>query len=312
MDRKHWTLMIVPENGTGVRQVHLSSAKLRWWVGGGLATVLILLVLAAGFFVLESRHLQANRLARANALLQNEMDGMRGRMAELTKTLDRLSQKDEEYRLLAGLSGWDEDIRKAGIGGPGTETLQSTALWRADAELGEAAFKTNEDLNTLLRRAHVLETSWDEATTALQKQNKRWAATPSIMPVVHGYISSPFSKARYHPILHITRPHKGIDIVAPRGTPVFAAADGRVTFVGQNGDFGYMVEIDHGYGMRTRYAHISKNIPVKRGDRVKRGQKVAEVGMSGLVTNPSLHYEVLVNGRARDPKDYILGDVLPF
>jgi murein DD-endopeptidase MepM/ murein hydrolase activator NlpD len=312
MDRKHWTLMIVPENGAGVRQVHLSSAKLRLWVGVGLATLLILVVLAMGFFVLESQRLEANRLAHANELLQDEMAGMRGRMAELSSTLDRLTQKDEEYRLLAGLSGWDEDIRKAGIGGPGTETVQSTELWKVDAGLGKVAFETNENLNALLRRARVLETSWDEATSALEKQNKRWAATPSIMPVVHGYISSPFSKARYHPILHITRPHKGIDIVAPRGTPVFAAADGRVTFVGRNGDFGYMVQIDHGYGMVTRYAHISKNIPVKRGDRVKRGQKVAEVGMSGLVTNPSLHYEVLVNGRARDPKDFILGDVLPF
>ncbi len=304
--------MIVPEDGTGVRQVHLSSAKLRLWVGGGLATFLVLLVLGVGFFILESQRLDADRLARANSLLQDEVASMRGRMGDLTTRLDRLSQKDEEYRLLAGLSGWDEDIRQAGIGGPGTETVQSTALWRVDEALGAVAFETNEDLNALLRRAQALETSWDEATAALEKQNKRWAATPSIMPVVHGYISSPFSNARYHPILHITRPHKGIDIVAPRGTPVFAAADGRVTFVGQNGDFGYMVEVDHGYGMRTRYAHISKNIPVKRGDRVKRGQKVAEVGMSGLVTNPSLHYEVLVNGRARDPKDFILGDVLPF
>lgn len=304
--------MIVPEDGTGVRQVQLSSAKLRLWLGGGVTVLLILLALATGFMVLESKRLEAGRLARANSLLQDEMATMRGRMTELTSTLDRLSQKDEEYRLLAGLAGWDEDIRKAGIGGPGTETMQSTELWRVDEGLGEVTFETNEGLNELLRRAHALETSWDEATVALEKQNKRWAATPSIMPVVHGYISSPFSMARYHPILHITRPHKGIDIVAPRGTPVFAAANGRVTFVGQNGDFGYMVEIDHGYGMVTRYAHISKNIPVKRGDRVKRGQKVAEVGMSGLVTNPSLHYEVLVNGRARDPKDFILGDVLPF
>lgn len=303
--------MIVPEDGTGVRQVHLSSGVVRAWVVGGLGTLLILLALAVGFFVLAGQQLEAHRLARANSLLQSEMAGMRGRMGELGSTLDRLSQKDEEYRLLAGLAGWDEDIRKGGIGGPGTETLESTALWRVDEKLGAVAFETNEDLNQLLRRAHVLETSWDEATTALEKQNKRWAATPSIMPV-HGYISSPFSMARYHPILHITRPHKGIDIVAPRGTPVFAAANGRVTFVGLRGDFGYMVEIDHGYGMVTRYAHVSKNIPVKKGELVKRGQKVAEVGMSGLVTNPSLHYEVLVNGRAHDPKDFILGDVLPF
>ena len=303
--------MIVPDEGTGVRQVRLSSRSVRLSTVGLAALFLLLLVFSVGFFLQEGQRMEARRLTEANALLQDEMAGMRGRMTQLKTSLDRLSQKDEEYRLLAGLEGWDEDIRQAGIGGPGTETLQSTTLWQVDEGLGEEAFETNEDLNALLRRARVLETSWNEAAAAVRKQNQRWAATPSIMPV-HGYISSPFSRARYHPILHITRPHKGIDIVAPRGTPVFAAADGRVTFTGQNGDFGYMVQIDHGFGMVTRYAHISKNIPVKRGDVVKRGQKVAEVGMSGMVTNPSLHYEVLVNGRARDPKEFILGDVLPF
>ena len=119
------------------------------------------------------------------------------------------------------------------------------------------------------------------------------------LPVI-GAIVSEFSNARRHPILHILRPHLGIDIAAARGTRVAAPADGRVTYVGRKFSFGLTMEIEHADGITTRYAHLRSAL-VHEGQLVVRGASIATVGSSGLTTGPHLHYEVAVNGRPVDP-----------
>jgi len=119
------------------------------------------------------------------------------------------------------------------------------------------------------------------------------------LPVI-GAIASRFSRARRHPLLHVIRPHLGIDVAARRGTQITAPAPGRVSFVGRKFGFGLVVEIDHGKGVVTRYAHCGTAL-VGEGARVLRGVPIATVGTSGLSTGPHLHYEVLVNGRQVDP-----------
>jgi murein DD-endopeptidase MepM/ murein hydrolase activator NlpD len=133
------------------------------------------------------------------------------------------------------------------------------------------------------------------------------AAPPSTansdgLPVI-GRIASGFTEARWHPLLHLVRPHLGVDVAAPRGTRIVAPAPGRVTFVGRKFAFGLVVEIDHGGGIMTRYAHCRSAL-VKEGDQVKHGQTIARVGSSGLTTGPHLHYEILVSGRAVDPMHF--------
>jgi murein DD-endopeptidase MepM/ murein hydrolase activator NlpD len=127
------------------------------------------------------------------------------------------------------------------------------------------------------------------------------SAPPSLdnLPVV-GRLASGFSRSRRHPILHIRRPHLGVDIAAPRGTRVTAPADGRVTFVGRRFGYGLVVEVTHTNYVMTRYAHL-KTITVEEGEHVTRGKQIATVGSSGISTGPHLHYEVLVNGRQVDP-----------
>jgi murein DD-endopeptidase MepM/ murein hydrolase activator NlpD len=129
------------------------------------------------------------------------------------------------------------------------------------------------------------------------------------LPVI-GAIASRFSRARRHPILHIVRPHLGVDVAAPRGTKVTAPAPGRVSFVGRKFGFGLVVEIDHGHGVTTRYAHCGSAL-VSEGAHVERGVAIATVGMSGLSTGPHLHYEVLVNGHQVDPLRYKLPQPTP-
>ena len=308
--------MVVPDDRAGVKQYRLSERRL--YIGLGAVAVVFVLMAAfsVGFLLQESQRQEAERLAEANALLVEEIGEIRQEMSSLETTLGQLSQKDERYRLLANLEPLDEDVKLAGIGGPGSRTVEEGELWEVDRSLAELTFGTTEDLTTLIRRAELLSASWSEATDAMAEQVDAWERTPSILPTGEepSYVSSGFSRDRLHPILNVRRPHEGIDIVARRGTPVVAAAKGRVIYAGNSGgDFGYMVDIDHGEGVITRYAHLAKgSLVVRRGQTVERWQKLAEVGSTGLVTSPSIHYEVLVNGRATDPDEFVLSDVLRF
>lgn len=304
MARRRWTLLIMSDDQTSVRQYHVSRELVRFTIAASLLILSVLTSLAAGFFVRQGQRMRAERLERENRLLTAEVQTIRNRLATLEQLLQELTDKDEKYRLLAGLDPIDEDVRKAGIGGPGTATLTGSELYRISPEKGELAFSTAYDLNAMIRRAELLAQSWTEATMALEAERERLASIPSIQPVA-GYVSSAFTKSRWHPILNRARPHEGVDIAAPPGTPILAAARGRVTFAGMNGDYGWMVEIDHGNGLVTRYAHMLNRPPVTRGQRVERWQKIGEVGSSGLATAPHLHYEVLRNGVPMNPNSYI-------
>ena len=125
-------------------------------------------------------------------------------------------------------------------------------------------------------------------------------------PLEFTRISSGFSNARLHPILNTVRAHRGVDFAAPTGTPVRAAADGVVTFAGTNGGYGRIVTIRHprdnrGDTVSTDYAHLSR-IDVRSGQRVKQGDRIGLVGMTGTATGPHLHYQMSVNGRMIDPR----------
>src|SRR5690606_8584280 len=217
---------------------------------------------------------------------------------------------DEYYRLLAGLEPLDSDVLMAGIGGPDGDSLGASDLYLIDARAGRRAFSASMQLSSLIRRASVLAYSWSEAEDTLSDKHARLGATPSVFPT-KGYSSSNFSTSRWHPILDRPRPHTGLDIVARIGTPVVASANGRVASAGHRGDYGLLIEIDHGHGVKTRYAHLSAT-KVKVGQTVKRGEVIGNVGTTGFSMGPHLHYEVMVNGRYSNPRRYILdSDVIP-
>jgi len=302
--------MLVPHDNERVRSYHLSGKTVRVAVSACLVLTLSLALFSVGFFVKQGKDFQAERLKRENELLAAEVDQMRGQMSSLTRSLDELSKEGNKYRVIAGLPEVDPQVERVGIGGPGTETRPSGELSRVNPGAGRKVFETSSDLGTLLRRAALLHNSMGEALTALEANRERLAATPSIMPST-GYLSSLFSRNRSHPVLRITRPHKGIDVAAPVGEPILAPAKGVVRFSGhKSGGYGLMVEIDHGYGYLTRFAHASRLL-VRTGQQVKRGDVIAHVGATGLVSGPHLHYEVEVNGKAVDPLNFIISDAIP-
>lgn len=294
-----WTIQIVPPGG----------GRTRYFRPGGrtLVTVLACLIALAGSvavwaIVFADRAVETTQLAslrEENRRLSSRIETMERRSDRLASALDELAVKEERFRLVAGLPLIDPEVREVGIGGPPAagEAFEGGPIGR--------------ELDRLLRRADLLSTSLSEATDSMRVSREVFLSRPSIRPVASrdAWISSGFSRSRMHPILHESRPHTGIDITARRGAPILASAQGTVTYVGQTRGYGKMVEIDHGYGYETRYAHAS-DLAVRRGEKVQRGDVIGHVGETGVTTGPNLHYEVLVNGRAVDPRPFLLDERL--
>jgi len=304
MSRRQWTLLFVSDSETKVRQYRFSKEAVQLVLAGILLFVSIASSALTAVVMKGREPLQTARLEQKNRLLQSEIRGIKTQLISLNTHLDKLAKQDEQFRLVAGLEPLNADVQRVGIGGPGDDDPNASALQRLDANAARLASTTSGELGEMLRRARLLSVSWREAHDSLETKNERLAATPSIMPT-DGYISSGFSTSRWHPILDRPRPHEGVDIAAPIGTAIVAAANGVVRRAEFDHDFGYVVEIAHGYGVSTRYAHASK-ILVQKGQTVKRGDRIALVGETGLAVGPHLHYEVLVHGRPSNPSKYFL------
>jgi len=311
MARSQWTLLVVSDDDTRCRQIAISRQLVQVSIAAFLVLFSVITSFAVGFFVKESHRVRAEQLEVKNALLLEEVGQIRESYAELEAVVDELAGRDAHYRLLAGLEPLDSEVMRAGIGGPGTATLESSELWHQDPRAGEMTFAAAADLDGLIRRARVLMESWREATDSLASNQDRLRSTPSISPTL-GYVSSGFSSSRLHPLLDMERAHQGVDISAPRGTPIIATANGRVISAGRRGNYGIMIEIDHGYGYVSRYAHAAMAY-VRPGQWVTRGDTIGEVGSTGLAAGTHVHYEVLVNGRPVNPLDYMLvGEALTY
>jgi murein DD-endopeptidase MepM/ murein hydrolase activator NlpD len=151
-------------------------------------------------------------------------------------------------------------------------------------------------------RAEDLETvAFASGSASLGPTRLRPGMRPLRWPLDGALVSSGYGPRR-HPILGGTRRHGGVDLPAPSGTPVRAAADGAVRYFGRNGSYGRFIRLDHGFGLETAYGHLSRYaLGLRRDRRVRRGEVIGFVGSSGLSTGPHLHYEVRINGRAIDP-----------
>lgn len=309
MSHKTWTLLLLGENQEGIRQFSVSPRAVKWAVGAIGGVLLLSLGLVAVLLVNGGAFLRANLLERENSVLAQELERFRDRVDGLEVTLAGLSEQDARVRTLAGLDAMDDEILEVGIGGPGLASPEGLPLWPVDSALSKEAFAVEYDLSALERRARLLAASLAEASDSLAAHRDLLEATPSILPAA-GVLSSRFTNSRIHPIFHRALPHEGVDISAPRGTPILAAAKGTVTFAGWMSGLGNTVEIDHGYGYVTRYGHASK-ILVRRGQQVTRGEVIANVGSTGISTSPHLHYEVRVGGDAVNPMNYVIGSVLP-
>jgi murein DD-endopeptidase MepM/ murein hydrolase activator NlpD len=304
---RRWTVMLVPHGSGASRAVELSQTVVKTLVGIGSVVALTFLVLGVAAISRGVSITRSRALENENRILAEEIQRMRERMVGLRDTLNQFGEREQELRLLAGLNPTDKSVQQAGIGGPAGTWSERDSLATLGVN-GQQALAARLDVDALARRASILVRSLNQAYDSLSKQRERMAATPSIMPT-KGWLTSAFAAERVHPILHLARPHEGIDVSAPMGAEIEAPAAGVVTDVKWEEGYGNFLTVDHGFGLVTRYAHCSK-ILVVRGQRVKRGQKIALVGSTGLATGPHLHYEVWVNGKPVDPIKYVMPDAI--
>ena len=309
MTRDRWTLVLLKGEASAPRQFTVSPRSLRIAAGGAGFVAIVFLLLGAFLVKRGASHLEAQRLRSQNALLSTELDALHSRVSGLEATMGELTEDGAEVRLLAGLESLDDDVLQVGVGGPGMATPERHPLWPVDSTLGKTAFAVNYDVMALERRARLLTESMSEAADSLRAHRALLESTPSILPTP-GLLSSGFSRERIHPIHHQTLAHEGIDVSAPRGTPIMAAARGKVIRSGWVSGYGQMVEVDHGFGYVTRYGHASKLL-VRVGQTVERGDVIAQVGRTGIATSSHLHYEVLVNGQPQNPMNYVLRGSVP-
>lgn len=172
-----------------------------------------------------------------------------------------------------------------------------------EKERSRLASHLHQNLLLLRKEALQRENHLEELQEFLQTQKSALLATPSLWPVL-GCITSEFGDTRLSSSAGGTRPHLGLDISAPRGTPVLASASGVVHSAGREPEYGLLISLDHGHGFTTVYGHL-KTALVKVGDRVKMGQIIGTVGNSGNSTGPHLHYEVRIHGNPVNPRRYL-------
>jgi murein DD-endopeptidase MepM/ murein hydrolase activator NlpD len=236
---------------------------------------------------------------------QEELAGSQEEIGELNRQLQRIREANDVARLSHALPLVPDSEREGGIGGVELGRAIASFPRIPDSPLDETTQRYFERSLRLAGSINYESSLLNQTIERTRREADIRAHTPSIKPVV-GHIVS-FMGNRIHPITGLIHFHRGIDILAPWGTPIFAPADGVVVFAGTRGGYGTTCFIEHGYGYQTRYGHCSK-LHVKVGDEVKRGQIIAEVGSTGMSTGPHLHYEVLVDGSVTDPMAYIFPD----
>lgn len=232
------------------------------------------------------------------------------RVERAEKVLENLEERDDAlYRSIFSVAPISESERRSGIGG-----VERYAAFDNMTD-GEQLKATTKRVDDLTKRIYVESKSLDELYEMARTKTDRMASMPAIMPVAKdkGQVVSGFGY-RFHPILHTHRLHSGIDITAPKGTPVYATGDGVVRVAGRNtqglAGYGIVAVVDHGYGFQTLYAHMG-DVKVRVGHKVKRGEQIGTVGSSGMSTGVHLHYEVIQNGNKVDPVYYFFNDLTP-
>lgn len=282
MPKKH-TIAVAPRKGEGLR-MRVTNRQLLG-ICAGVISVLALATFATwSFFTSEVSLAELDRLRAENEALRSVNIEFEGGIRDLQGRLQEYEDRTEKLAIVAGLN-LEEGSNEPGIGGASEPAVR---------------------IEGLDHRASRLSARLDLVEAELEKRSARFSSTPSVAPARglltsrYGYRTDPLSGDRSF--------HRGIDIGTGPKRPVHATADGVVTLAGRKGALGTAIYLSHGFGMTTRYGHLSRVI-VERGERVEQGDLIGYVGNSGRATGYHLHYEVLVDGRTVNPLAYILDDL---
>ena len=292
---KKWTLLFITDKGK-VRGIPLSERAVFWTI------VLLSAFLGALTYVtIEGTRKKAllNEYSKLELKRQeyvHKLFEIREDISVLSESLFCVGKNNEVLSLTGKLEPVDKAIKQMGIGGFPRQGKEFYSL-----DLDSSVRCLEKQVDKISNLVELEKLSFRKAGGKLGKLQDKLSHVPSIWPT-YGYVTSGFGY-RTHPITRKREFHEGYDIANRPYTPIVATADGVVRSVRVRGGYGKTVEIDHGYGLTTRYAHLARAF-VKKGEKVKRGQRIAAMGSTGFVTGTHLHYEVRVLGRPVDPMNY--------
>ncbi|MBR6063638.1 MAG: peptidoglycan DD-metalloendopeptidase family protein [Bacteroidales bacterium] len=274
--------------------------RVLWLFASALTFAVIFIWIA--FYLIDSP--KEKMLQQENEQLKEQLQEMDNQLNLMSEAMADIENRDDNiYRVIFEADPMPVEERypklyeqnMAGVGG--TDAL---------ALLQDVSNKANQLIVRLSAQSH----SFDTIAEIAQRKSDMLTSIPAIRPLKGvKTISSGFG-GRYHPILKTIRMHTGVDLSAPKGTPVYATADGVVSREKGGSGYGIVVILNHGYSYQTLYAHLSKKV-VKPGQKVKRGQLIGYVGNTGLSFGTHLHYEVIKNGVKVNPVHYFFDDITP-
>ena len=276
-----------------VRQRAISILR-RLFVGMGLGAGSFIILL----FIFGSPSEKELRIENARLLAQYNV--LSHRLDEALGVMQDIQQRDDNlYRVLLQADPVSDAIRKAGYGGT---NRYEQLMDMANAEL---VMNTTQKMDMLNRQLYIQSKSFDEVVDLCKGHDEMLKCIPAIMPVSNKDLKKTASGygTRIDPIYNTPKFHAGMDFSANIGTPVYATGDGKVIKAGWETGYGNLIQVDHGFGYVTWYAHLSK-YKVRPGQKVVRGEVIGEVGNTGKSTGPHLHYEVHVKGKVQNPVNY--------
>ena len=301
MDKDYFNVLIFGQKTSKTR--HLRIHKKTFKIGLYLLTfgLLCTIFFLCDYIQVRKKTFELNQLRQQTQEQKSKIHFFASKIEDLEKQLSKLKDFDKRIRIIANLEKGQETTPFMGMGGPSASDIREKL--RAEKNEMGLAQQMRTDIERLELEATSQEESLSELEKLLQSKKDMLAHTPSIWPV-HGWVTSGFG-FRTNPFTGLTQMHEGLDIANRIGTPVIAPADGIVSDTGKDSAYGNFIVISHGFGINSRFLHLSK-ILVRPGQRVKRGDKIAEVGTTGKSTGPHLHYEVRVNGIPVNPVRYIV------
>jgi len=297
--KRFFTVFVVPQDPSRVRKLRLPLNLLR-----AIFIMLGISFAAFSFMIFDYTQVklkthELNSLKKENAVQKIQLQAFASKVSDLEFYMAKLKQFDKKLRIITNMEVPAGSSQVLGIGGPSFEEDTAT-LEGARAGLIK---QMHSDLDQLKAEAMAQEKSFTELNEHLFKQTSLFASTPAIWPA-RGWVTSNFGY-RISPFTGLRQMHEGMDIANAMGTVVLSPANGIVSRVDRENGLGKNITINHGYGILTKYGHLSETY-VHVGKRVKRGEKIAAIGNTGRSTGPHLHYEIVVNGVNINPEKYIL------
>lgn len=301
MDKEYLNILIFGHKTSKAR--HLRIHKKTFKIGFYLFVLIFLstTVFFCDYIQIKRKAYELSRLRQESQAQKSQIHFFPDRIEDLEKELSKMKDFDRKIRVIANLEKGQDTTPIMGIGGSSPSDIREK-LKRENDENGLIQ-QMRSDIERIKSEAMSREESLSELEKLLQSKKEMLVHTPSIWPTV-GWVGSDFG-FRINPFTGLSQMHEGIDISNRAGTTVIAPADGIISDIGNDWIFGKILVISHGFGITTRYAHLNK-VLVRIGQKVKRGDKIAEVGTSGRTTGPHLHYEVRLNGVPANPMRYIL------